>query len=113
MQQQTVSAVSDFINANRKPLASYIRQKLIAADAKAYLNQLGKPGIEQMEREAAGVLLDLACALLRRLHPSEEFESETIMALLSVNDQQNIRLPRSDAYFAVLGESQKSMLASK
>jgi hypothetical protein len=107
MDQQLLSAISDFVNSNRKSMASYLRQKLLAADAKPYLDRLGKSGIEEMEREAGGLLLDLACALLRRLHPGEEFQSEAILAQLSESERQNIRLPRSDAYYAVLAELQK------
>ena len=105
---QHSTAVADFVQANRKALAAFIRQKLLAADAKPYLDRLGKEGIAALDAEAAGVLLDLACALLRRLHPNEEFVSEELLAQFPEDLRQNIRLPRSDAYFAVLSQLPKT-----
>jgi hypothetical protein len=102
-----LAAITDFIRSNRKALAAYLRQKLKAAGANSYLDQLGKAGIDGLEREAAGVLLDLACALLRRLHPDRDFQSEAILGQLPEEDRQGIQLPRSQAYDAVLAELQK------
>jgi hypothetical protein len=67
-----LSVVNDFVHSNRKAMASYVRQKLIAAGAKQYLESLRKEGIESLDNEAAGVLLELACALFRRWHPERE-----------------------------------------
>jgi hypothetical protein len=92
------TAITDFVLANGKALAAYIRQKIIAADAKPYLDRLGKEGIAALDAEAAGVLLDLACTLMRRLHPEHEFLAEDLLAQLPENQRQNIHLPRSEAY---------------
>lgn len=97
-------AITEFVQSNQKALAAYVRQKLIAADAKPYLDGLGKDGIAVMDSEAAGVLLDLACALLRRLHPEQKFVAEEILAQLPGSVQHSIRLPRSEEYYAVLAQ---------
>jgi hypothetical protein len=102
-----VSIIADFVNANRKALARYVRQKLIAADAKAYLDSLGKDGIEALDREAAGLLLDIACALLRRLHPEREFQPERILPQIPEFIRQHIQLPRSNAYHAIVAQLPK------
>jgi hypothetical protein len=102
-----LSAIADFVNSNRKALAGYVRQKLVAAGAKQYLDRLGKEGIEALNRETAGVLLDLACALLRRLQPEREFQPEQILAQLPEVVRLSIRLPRSEAYNAVLAQLEK------
>ena len=73
-----LAAITDFVRSNRKALAGYLRQKLAAAGAKAYLDQLGKAGIDRLESEAAGVLLDLACALLCRLHPDRDRHTRAV-----------------------------------
>lgn len=106
--EKEIAAVADFVSANRKALAAYLRQKLLAANASSYLDQLGKDGIEKLEQESAGVLVDLACALLRRLYPSREFVAEVVLAQLSAEMQRTIRLPRSEAYYAVLGQLRKT-----
>jgi hypothetical protein len=102
-----LSVIADFVKSNRKALASYVRQNLVAANAKPYLDRLGKEGAEALDRDAAGVLLDLACALLRRLHPERDFQSEEILAHLPEDIRQSIRLPRSEAFHAVLAQLQK------
>src|SRR5262245_38824665 len=102
-----LSAISDFVLSNSKALASYLRQKLIDAGAKGYVEGLGKQGIGKLEQEASGVLLDLACALLRRLQPGVEFDAEAILHQLPAHVQKTIRLPRSQAYNAVLAELEK------
>ena len=99
-----IIAISDFVQSNRKALSAYLRQKLIVAGANTYLDQLGKAGIEQQEDEAAGVLLDLACALLRRLHPDQQYQPEAILPQLPEAVAQRIRLPRSPAYHAACEE---------
>ena len=58
-----VPIIRDFVRVNRKELAGYLRRKLLEAGAKEYVGKLGKDGIAAMEREAAGVVLDFACAL--------------------------------------------------
>lgn len=108
-----LSAIADFVQGNRKPLTGYVRQKLQAAGAKAYLDGLGKEGIEKLDREAAGVLLDLACALLRRLHPDRVFRSEEILAMLADDIRQSIRLPYSNTYFEILADLNKNKTASE
>ena len=105
---QNTTTITEFVQANRKALAAYVRQKLVAADAKPYLDRLGKDGIAALDSEAAGVLLDLACALLRRLHPEQEFVAEEILAKLPEDVRKSIRLPRSEAYYAVLSQLPKS-----
>jgi hypothetical protein len=73
-----VSAISDFVMLNRRELAAYFWRQLISAGAKEYVDRLGKAGIATLEREAAGLLVDLACALMRRLHPSANFQPEIV-----------------------------------
>jgi hypothetical protein len=107
MMESEFAAIVDFVQSNRKALASYVRQKLLAADAKPYLDRLGKDGIEALDCEVAGLLLDLACALLRRLHPDREVKSEDVLAQLPEVVRQSIRLPRSEAYQAALAELQQ------
>jgi hypothetical protein len=106
-----LSVIADFVMSNRKALASYVRHKLIVAEAKSYLDRLGQEGIEILDCEAGGVLLDLACALLRRLHPEREFQSEEVLAHFPQDVRQSIRLPRSEAYYAALAQLQKNFLA--
>jgi hypothetical protein len=62
-----LAAIDQFVQDNRNALAAYVRQKIIAADAKPYIDSLGKEGIDALDREAAGVLVDLACALPGRV----------------------------------------------
>jgi hypothetical protein len=102
-----LAAVADFVQSNRRPLARFMRQKLLAAGAKQYVDGLGKEGIEALDREAAGVLLDLACALLRRLDPDRTIESEEVLAQLPDAIRLGIRLPRSDAYHEILRQLQQ------
>jgi hypothetical protein len=99
-----LTALIDFIQSNRQPLAKYIRQNIIKAGAKSYLDNLGKDGIEALDRGAAGVLLDLACALLRRLNPDRPMTSEEALTALPESVRNSIRLARSEAYYAVLPE---------
>jgi hypothetical protein len=106
--EDELAAVADFVESNRRAMASYVRQKLLAADAKQYLDSLGKDGIAALDGEAAGVLLDLACALLRRLHPGRDYKAEEVLGQLPSNVQRAIRLPRSDAYHAVMAQLTKS-----
>jgi len=101
------SIVADFVRSNRKAMAGYVRQKLVAAGAKPHLDRLGKEGIESLENEAAGVLLDLACAFLRRLHPEQEIQAEDLLAKLPADVQKTIRLPRSDAYHELMAKLQR------
>lgn len=101
---EDLAAILDFVSSNRQRLAGYLRQKLIGAGAKEYLDALGKTGIEAQEREAAGVLLDLACALLRRLRPDRDIRSENALHQLPEGVRRTIHLPRSDAYYAVLAK---------
>jgi hypothetical protein len=105
---QHSTVVADFVQSNRKALAAFIRQKLITADAKPYLDRLGKEGIATLDAEAAGLLLDLACAFLRRLHPEQQFVAEEFLTRLPENLRQNIRLPRSEAYYSVLSQLPKT-----
>src|SRR5688572_3527814 len=100
-------AIAEFVQANRKELAGYVRQKLVAAGAKPYLDALGKDGIESLDREAAGVLLDLACALLRRVQPGCDFQAEQVLAQLPEDVRQCIRLQRSEAYHSIIGRLPK------
>ncbi len=100
--------IEDFVASNRKPLAGFVRQKLIAANAKPYLDSLGKEGIENLEREAAGVLLDLACALLRRIHPERTITAEGVLNQFSESVRKSIKLPRSEAYHAALDALDKA-----
>jgi hypothetical protein len=109
--EATLSAVADFVRTNREPLASLIRQKLIAAGAKPSVGALGKEGIEQLRREAAGILLDLACALIRRMNNETELTSEAVLHELPEDLRDSIGLPRSDAYYSMLDELK--VLASK
>jgi hypothetical protein len=102
-----IAAIVDFVSSNRKALAAYLRQKLVQAGAKPYVDQLGKSGIERMESEAAGVLVDLACAMLRRLHPGREFQAEALLMQFPEDVRQHIHLPRSDAFHAILAELEK------
>jgi hypothetical protein len=105
--EDELSAIMDFVQSNRNPLAAFIRQKLLAAGSREYLDRLGKPGIEALEAEAAGVLIDLACALLRRLPSGRDYQAEEIIAKFPDAVRQSIRLPRSEAYHAVLAELQR------
>ena len=102
-----VAAISEFIGANKKALAGYLRKRMLAAGAKEYLDRLGKSGIEDMEKEAAGVLLDMACALLRCLRPEEQYQAESLLLQFPEQVRQTIRLPRSEAYYSVLAELKK------
>lgn len=97
-----IAAILDFIDTNRKSMAAYVRQRLVAAGAGSYLDTLGKGGIEALENEAAGVLLDLACAMCRRLRPDSAFEAELILAKFPEPVRRTITLPRSDAYHSVM-----------
>jgi hypothetical protein len=99
-----LAAIEDFVQGNRSALAAYVRQKIIAAGAKPYLDSLGKEGIDALDREAAGVLVELACALLRRLDLERSFEAEKVLAELPDSVRRSIRLPRSEAYYNVLAE---------
>ncbi len=105
-----LSAIADFVKSNRKGLASYIRQKLLEAEAKPYLDRLGREGIRALDREAAGVLLDLACALLRRLHTGRELQSEEILEQLPAAIRQSIRLPTSQERSEELDERARAAL---
>jgi hypothetical protein len=104
----TVDAVADFIRVNREPLAAYVRRQLIAAGAKAFVDGLGKKGIEELRNEAGGVLLDLACALLRRTTSERELLSEDVLHVLPEDLRKMICLPRSNAYYNALENLKKS-----
>jgi hypothetical protein len=97
-----IVAIVDFVAKNREPLAHWLRLRLIDAGAKDYVSRLGKDGIEAMRRDAAGMLLDLACALMRRVEPSRKIDSETILMQLPERERASIRLPRSEEYYEVL-----------
>ena len=99
--------VADFIKANRKPMATYVRTKMLDAGGKSYVDRLGKEGIRLLDNEAAGVLLDLACAMLRRIYPKREFLSEDVLARLPDELQKSIRLPRSEAYHQLAMQSRR------
>lgn len=104
-----MTAISDFVDANRKALAGFIRQKLMLANAKPYLDRIGKEGIEALEREAAGVLLDLACAFLSHLHPERQVKSEEVLDQLPAHFRSAVHLPRSNMYFAVLADLERKL----
>lgn len=95
-------AILDFVRKNKKPLARYIRGKLVEAGAKGYLDNLGKSGIEAMEREAAGMLLDLACVLVNRLQDHTQFRSEELFLSMSVHERNQIELVRSDGFKEIM-----------
>jgi hypothetical protein len=97
-----LAVFTDFINSNRESLAAYLRGQVIKAGAKEYLDGLGNDGIELMGCEAAGMLLDLACALLRRLDPGRDLRSEDVLRQLPETERQRIRLPRSDSYYSIM-----------
>jgi hypothetical protein len=108
----SLSIIREFVRDNRKEMAGYVRRKMLEAGAKDYLGRLGKDGIAAIEREAAGVVLDFAVALLNRLNPEPKLVSEEILAQLPPEEAVTVRLPRSDAYHGVLASLQQ-MVAKK
>src|SRR5688572_12455553 len=98
-----MEAIRDFVMTNRKPLAGWLRKQLIAAGAGEYVGRLGKTGVEAMERDPAGVLLDLGCALLNRLEPGHERHAEELLLQLPEGVRSQIRLPRGEGHNAILG----------
>ena len=97
-----IAIISDFVKVNSESLAYWMRRKLIQAGAKDYVKALGKDGIEAMRCEAAGLLLDLGCAMVNRLKPEVGLTSEDVISKLPESERRMIRLPRSDTYHAAL-----------
>ena len=102
-----VKVISEFVRDNKKPLSDYLRKKIIDAGAKQYVAQLGKQGIQEMENEAAGVLLDIACAFVNRLNSMANLTAESIWPHLPLDLKESVRLPRSAAYYEALERSKK------
>ena len=98
--------IAEFVEANREQLAGYFRKKMIAAGGKNYVDQLGKVGTDALNCESAGVLLDLACALLSRLN-SKEYDAQLLLDSLPPGLQKKIQLPRSKAYHEIMDELKK------
>ncbi|HLX62845.1 MAG TPA: hypothetical protein VKX17_16325 [Planctomycetota bacterium] len=94
--------IADFVLSNRSGLSRFQRGVLMKAGAKSYLDKLGKAGIKQMDRESAGVLFDLACAFVRRLNPGTQMTSEEVLFEMDEAFRNEIHLPRSDSYHAIM-----------
>ena len=108
MDKVLLETISDFVMSNRSALSSHHRQLLTKAGAKSYLDKLGQKGIEEMNRDSAGLLLDVVCAFLRRLNPDMKIESEEVLFEMENSLQLKIRLPRSDEYYNALSALKKS-----
>lgn len=61
-----------------------------------------------MNQDSAGVLLDLACAFLRRLNADMKIESEAVLFEMENSLRLKIRLPRSEEYYKALNALKSS-----
>src|SRR5579871_3343975 len=89
------SIIADFVMDCRKSLARLMRNG--GSGARSGSHEPGAAELASQERDAAGILLDLAADLCGRLYPAQDFDSRTLLKDLPPALRDEIRLPEEQS----------------